>query len=108
MLAFAGIPLTSGFAAKFAVFGAAVGHGGTSGVVLAVIGVLCSAITVFVYVRIIVMMYFTAPTENAVHVVSPSILGKVGIGFGAAMTLALGVAPASLFTLAEKASQFLS
>jgi NADH-quinone oxidoreductase subunit N len=60
LLAFAGIPLTSGFTAKFAAFAPAVAHGGKGGVVLVVIiGVLCSAITAFVYVRVIVLMYFT-------------------------------------------------
>ncbi len=108
MLAFAGIPLTSGFVAKLGAFGAAVGHGGASGAVLAVIGVLSSAITVFVYVRIIVMMYFTEPAENAVEVVSPSILAKVAIGFCAVLTLALGIAPKLLLDWAANASLFLS
>ena len=108
MLAFAGIPLTSGFVAKLGAFAAAVGHGGAPGAVLAVIGVLSSAITVFVYVRIIVMMYFTEPAENAVEVVSPSILAKVAIGFCAALTLSLGIAPKLLLDWAANASLFLS
>ena len=60
LLAFAGIPLTSGFTAKFAVFAPAVAAG-TGGAVLVVIAVLASAITAFVYVRLIVLMYFTEP-----------------------------------------------
>lgn len=72
------------------------------------IGVLSSAITVFVYVRIIVMMYFTEPAENAVEVVSPSILAKVAIGFCAVLTLALGIAPKLLLDWAANASLFLS
>lgn len=108
MLAFAGIPLTSGFTAKLAAFGAAIGHGGTTGAVLAVIGVLCSAITAFVYVRVIVMMYFTDPLDEAVEVATPSVLTQVGIGVGAVLTLLLGVAPAALLTLAQHASQFIA
>ncbi len=56
LLAFAGIPLTSGFTAKYAVFAAAVAHGGAW---LVVVGVLASAIAAFVYVRVIVLMYFS-------------------------------------------------
>ena len=62
LLAFAGIPLTSGFTAKFAVFAPAVAHGATW---LAVIGVLASAIAAFFYVRVIVLMYFSEPSGDA-------------------------------------------
>lgn len=55
LLALAGIPLTSGFIAKFAVFSAAVASGA---VVLVVIGVLTSAIAASFYIRVIVMMFF--------------------------------------------------
>ncbi len=62
----AGIPLTAGFVAKFTAFGAAIagpdGQGGGSTWVLAVVGVLASAVAVFFYVRLIVLMFFTAPS----------------------------------------------
>ena len=68
LLSFAGIPLTAGFIAKFSVFSAAVE--GTdalgSGTVLAVIGVLASAVAVFFYIRVIVIMFFMPPTETVV------------------------------------------
>ena len=64
MLAFAGIPLTSGFVSKFAVFSAAIGTRGATGTVLAIVGVMCSAITVFVYARVIVLMFFSEPPER--------------------------------------------
>ena len=70
LLAFAGIPLTSGFTAKFAVFAAAVAHGGAW---LVVVGVLASAIAAFFYVRVIVLMYFSEPAGEATHVVAPSV-----------------------------------
>ena len=60
LLAFAGIPLTSGFTAKFAVFEPALRSGG-AGTLMVIVGLLCSAITVFVYVRVIVLMYFNEP-----------------------------------------------
>ncbi|XKF81938.1 NADH-quinone oxidoreductase subunit NuoN [Humibacillus xanthopallidus] len=105
MLAFAGIPLTSGFVSKFAVFSAAVGSGAT-GAVLAVVGVLCSAITVFVYARVIVLMFFSEAPEEKVDVVMPSAMTTFSIAVGTLITLALGVLPASLLDLADRASQF--
>lgn len=106
LLAFAGIPLTSGFTAKFAVFAPAVRSGGL-GTLMVVVGLLASAVTVFVYVRVIVLMYFTESTAGSVRVVTPSALTTVAIGTGALFTLVLGVAPSSLLELAGNASQFL-
>jgi NADH-quinone oxidoreductase subunit N len=104
LLAFAGIPLTSGFTAKFAVFSAAVGHGATP---LAVVGVLASAIAAFVYVRVVVLMYFTEPAGDTVRVVSPSILTSAAVTVGVAMTLVLGVVPGPLLDLASRSALFL-
>ncbi len=106
LLAFAGIPLTSGFTAKFAVFEPAL-RSGTTGTILVIVGLLCSAITVFVYVRVIVLMYFSEASSGSVGVVTPSMMTKVSIGTGAVLTLVLGVAPASLLLLAQNAAQFL-
>lgn len=58
LLSFAGVPLTGGFIGKYLAFSAAVSAGGW---VLALVGVLASAISVFFYVRIIVLMYFVKP-----------------------------------------------
>jgi NADH-quinone oxidoreductase subunit N len=104
LLAFAGIPLTSGFTAKFAVFSAAIGHGATP---LAVIGVLASAIAAFVYVRVVVLMYFSEPAGDSVRVVSPSILTASAVTIGVLMTLVLGVIPGPLLDLASRSSLFL-
>ena len=104
LLAFAGIPLTSGFTAKFAVFSAAIGHGATP---LAVIGVLSSAIAAFVYVRVVVLMYFSEPAGDSVRVVSPSILTASAVTIGVLMTLVLGVIPGPLLDLASRSSLFL-
>ncbi|OCI33067.1 NADH-quinone oxidoreductase subunit NuoN [Oerskovia enterophila] len=62
LLSMAGIPLTAGFIAKFTAFGAAVAVGAWP---LALIGVLASAVSVFFYVRIIVLMFFT-PSPSSV------------------------------------------
>ena len=107
MLAFAGIPLTSGFVAKFGVFSAAVDTGGTTGTVLAIIGVLCSAITVFVYARVIVLMFFSEAPDEAVEVVTPSPSTTFSIAIGTMVTVALGVLPSALLDLTDRASQFI-
>jgi NADH-quinone oxidoreductase subunit N len=104
LLAFAGIPLTSGFTAKYAVFSAAIGHGAT---VLAVIGVLSSAIAAFVYVRVIVLMYFSEPAGETVRAVSPSIFTSLAVTIGVLVTLVLGVAPSPLLDLAARSALFL-
>ncbi len=90
LLAFAGIPLTSGFIGKFAVFEAAVAAGATP---LVVVGVLSSAVTAFFYVRIIVLMFFAEPAENAPRVLKPGILTGTTVGLGVAATLLLGILP---------------
>ncbi|WP_068264219.1 NADH-quinone oxidoreductase subunit NuoN [Janibacter limosus] len=107
MLAFAGIPLTSGFTAKVAAFMPALEHGGLSGVVLVVIGVLMSAITAFVYIRLIVLMFFTEPTGD-VTVAAPATLSLAVIVVGVIVTIALGVFPGPLLELAEQSSIFIT
>ena len=104
LLAFAGIPLTSGFTAKFAVFSAAVGHGGT---VLAVVGVLASAVTAFVYIRLIVLMYFSEPVGDTTTVVSPSVVTTLAVAIGTLATLVLGVLPSSVLDLASTSALFI-
>ncbi|MGX1799439.1 NADH-quinone oxidoreductase subunit NuoN, partial [Streptomyces albidoflavus] len=69
LLAFAGIPLTSGFSGKFAVFSAAA-EGGAGALVI--IGVLSSAVAAFFYVRVIVLMFFSEPRADGPTVTVPS------------------------------------
>jgi NADH-quinone oxidoreductase subunit N len=108
LLAFAGIPLTSGFTAKFAAFAPAIAFGGRAGVSLVVIGVLCSAITAFVYVRLIVLMYFSDPVgEQEVVAATPSVLTTAAITIGTLVTVALGVVPGPVLDLAARSSEFI-
>lgn len=93
LLALAGIPLTSGFTAKFAVFTAAVQGGATP---LVIVAVVSSAIAAFFYARIIVLMFFSPTTENTADVVVPSLLTTTSIGITAALTLLVGVVPQPL------------
>ncbi|GFH36226.1 NADH-quinone oxidoreductase subunit NuoN [Streptomyces pacificus] len=103
LLAFAGIPLTSGFSGKFAVFRAAAeGGAGT----LVVIGVISSAIAAFFYIRVIVLMFFSEPRPEGPTVAVPSPLTMTTIAVGVAVTLVLGVAPQYFLDLAGQASVF--
>ncbi|MCF3938636.1 NADH-quinone oxidoreductase subunit NuoN [Gordonia tangerina] len=105
LLAFAGIPLTSGFIAKFDVFAAAAGSGAG---VLVVIGVISSAIAAYFYVRIIVAMFFADVPVDAPHVVKPSVLTTSSIAVCTVVTIGLGIFPQPLLDLAANAAQFLS
>lgn len=104
LLAFAGIPLTSGFVSKFAVFKAA-GQGGA--IPLVIVGVVASAIAAYFYVRVIVLMFFTEPPEDAAEVVTPSSLSIATVTVTAAMTFALGALPQPLLDLVDRTAQFL-
>jgi len=93
LLAFAGIPLTSGFIGKFSIFSAAY-ESGAKGVVIA--GVISSAIAAFFYIRVIVLMFFTDATEDGTSVEIPSILTRATVIIAAVVTVVLGVYPAPL------------
>src|SRR5699024_10436010 len=90
LLGFTGIPLTSGFIGKFAVFEAAVA---ADAVPLVVVGVLSSAVTAFFYIRIIVVMFFRDPEEEGITVVPAGLCTGRVITIGVAATLVLGVFP---------------
>ncbi|PXX70857.1 NADH dehydrogenase subunit N [Nocardia tenerifensis] len=102
LLSFAGLPLTSGFVSKFAVFEAAAAGDATF---LVIVGVICSAIAAFFYIRVIVLMFFTDPPADAPTVVAPFLTTTV-IAFGAGATLVLGIFPQLLLDLADRASTF--
>ena len=101
LLAFAGIPLTSGFTSKFAVFSAAVSGGQAW---LAVVGVLMSAVSAFFYVRVIVLMYFTDAPAGATTVVRARPFTSIAVAVGVAATLLLGIVPAPVLALAGSAA----
>ncbi|OLL74233.1 NADH-ubiquinone oxidoreductase chain N [Pseudonocardia sp. Ae168_Ps1] len=90
LLALAGIPLTSGFTAKFAVFSAASADGM---VPLVVIALVASAVAAFFYLRIVVLMYFSEPAEDGPTVVVPGAFTTVAITLGTLATLVLGILP---------------
>ena len=104
LLAFAGIPLTSGFIAKFSIFSAAY-ENGAKAVVIA--GVLSSAIAAFFYIRVIVLMFFTDPVQDGTSVEIPSSLTRIAIIFSIVLTMALGVYPAPLLDFITSLATFI-
>jgi NADH-quinone oxidoreductase subunit N len=104
LLAFAGIPLTSGFIGKFSIFSAAY-ESGAKGVVIA--GVLSSAIAAFFYIRVIVLMFFAESVEDGTSVEIPSILTRTTIVFAVIVTVALGVYPAPLLDFITDIASFI-
>lgn len=103
LLAFAGIPLTSGFTAKFGVFGAAFDSGQTW---LVIAGVVTSMVLAFPYLRVIVMMWLSEPGESTPSVSVPGALTSAALVIGVFATLALGVVPGPLLDLTRQAAQF--
>ena len=104
LLAFAGIPLTSGFIGKFSIFSAAYESGNTA---ILIAGVLSSAIAAFFYIRVIVLMFFKDPVEDGTSVVIPSALTTTTIAITSVVTLALGVFPAPLIKFIESSAFFI-
>jgi NADH-quinone oxidoreductase subunit N len=95
LLSLGGIPPTAGFVSKWYIFAAAVQQGHYS---LAIIGVLTSVVSVFFYLRIVVMMYMTEGAE----VVRPRVpaTALAGLGLATLAVLYLGVLPTRVLDLA--------
>ena len=104
LLGMAGIPLTSGFTGKWAVFTSAAQGGAWP---LVVVAVVLSAVAAFFYVRVIVLMYFSEPVGEGPTVAVPSLLTTVVIAVGFAATVALGIVPGPVLDLAANAGQFI-
>jgi NADH-quinone oxidoreductase subunit N len=102
LIGFAGIPLTSGFIGKFAVFQAAISGGGLA---LVIVGAVSSAIAAFFYVRVIVLMFFSAPAEEGPVVAVPSIFTGIAVAVGALATVVLGIVPEPVLSMAQNAAQ---
>ena len=97
LLSLGGFPPTAGFIAKWFVFSAAVGSGYYG---LAIIGVLSSVVSVFFYLRIVVMMYMTERDARPVPPAVPAmamaalIISLIGV-------LYLGVLPTRVIDFAQ-------
>ena len=73
---------------------------------LVVIGVLCSAITAYVYVKLIVRMYFEEGKGDVVAW-TPSVVATIALAAAVIASIGLGVMPGPVLDLAGQASQFI-
>lgn len=104
MLSLAGIPLTSGFIAKFAVFEAALA---VNAVIPVIVAVISSVIAAFFYGRVIVIIFFREPADDGATVAIPSLLTTLALAISVAVTVLLGVLPQPVLDLIEQAGVFL-
>jgi NADH-quinone oxidoreductase subunit N len=100
LLAQAGMPLTSGFVAKFGVIQSAVAVGSYQ---LAVIAMVCAVIAAFVYLRIMVSMWLS-DSASADRVLVP-MLSRVAIGLAVASTLLIGFLPSLILDLTSNLAE---
>jgi len=101
LLSLGGFPPTAGFIGKWYIFAAAVQEGHYW---LAIIGVLSSVVSVFFYLRIVVMMYMT---EDAAGPIRPPISATAMAALAVAMivTFYLGILPTRVIDLALQSIQ---
>jgi NADH-quinone oxidoreductase subunit N len=92
------------FSAALAHFTGAVPHGG---VWLVVVGVLCSVIAAFFYIRVIVLMYFSEPTGEVTTIATAGPMTAFVVALGALATIVLGVYPSLVLDLAARSTTFL-
>jgi NADH-quinone oxidoreductase subunit N len=103
LLALAGIPLTSGFTGKFAVFRAAIDDGAWP---LVVVALLASAVAAFFYLRVIVLMYFSEPAVDGPTIGVPGLPTTLVLAVTVTATVVLGVVPGAVLDIAERAARF--
>ena len=95
LLSLGGIPPTAGFIGKWYIFSAAVQEGHYW---LAIIGVLTSVVSVFFYLRIVVMMYMTEGAEIARPRVP--VAAMAGLALAVVAVFYLGILPTRVIDLA--------
>ncbi|MEW6056568.1 MAG: NADH-quinone oxidoreductase subunit N [Bdellovibrionota bacterium] len=99
MFSMAGIPPTLGFAGKYLIFSSAVQAGE---ITLAVLAVLCSAISAYYYLRVIVYMYMKEPMRE--RKVEYAYSTSLVILAATIATLQFGIFPSALIEAAKKAA----
>jgi NADH-quinone oxidoreductase subunit N len=96
LLSLGGFPPTAGFIGKWYLFSAAVNAGDYG---LAIIGVLMSVVSVFFYLRVVVMMYMSDRPSDA-PVTAPSAASIVALAVPTVATFYLGLLPARVLEIA--------
>jgi NADH-quinone oxidoreductase subunit N len=96
LLSLGGFPPTAGFIGKWYLFSAAVSAGSYS---LAIIGVLTSVVSVFFYLRVVVMMYMSEESSTS-PVTQPSAASIFALAIPLIATFYLGILPTRVLDLA--------
>ena len=96
LLSLGGFPPTAGFVGKWYLFGAAVAAGDHG---LAIIGVLSSVVSVYFYLRVVVMMYMSGDCSTA-PVTQPSAASVFALAVPTVATFYLGILPTKVLDLA--------
>jgi NADH-quinone oxidoreductase subunit N len=96
LLAQAGVPLTSGFVAKFGVIRAAVS---TESYVLAILAMVSAVIAAYLYLRIMVSMWLAEPASGDSRALPP--VTRVVVGLTALVSLVIGVSPSFVTQFSE-------
>ena len=94
MLSLAGIPPLAGFFGKYYIFVAAVNANLTW---LAIVGVLSSVVSVYYYLRVVMVMYFREPGDEVVFGITPA--GLAVLGVASLAILQFGLFPSSLLAV---------
>jgi NADH-quinone oxidoreductase subunit N len=95
----AGVPLTTGFVAKFEIIGAAVD---ARSFWLAVVAMLSAVVSAFLYLRIVLSMYVgTADDDKLPIVVHPT--AALAVGVALVLTIGFGLVPGPIDQLANDA-----
>ena len=102
LLAQAGVPLTSGFVAKFGVIRAAVS---TESYALALLAMVSAVVAAYLYLRIMVSMWLAEPASSS-QPVRIGTAGRVSLALAVATTLILGVFPSILLDLKDLGTNF--
>ncbi|MDR0782207.1 MAG: NADH-quinone oxidoreductase subunit NuoN [Propionibacteriaceae bacterium] len=105
LLSLAGIPLTAGFVGKFVAFMAA-WQGGFWW--LALVAIVLSLVAVFIYIRVIQVMYFREIDETSdVEVARPGVATWIVLIVCAIGTIGLGLFPGPVLDLLQSAASFI-
>ena len=100
LFAQAGVPLTTGFVAKFEIIGAAVD---ARSFWLAVVSMISAVISAFLYLRIVLSMYLGAADDDAKEPISVHPTAALAVGVALALTIGFGLVPGPIDQLANEA-----
>jgi NADH-quinone oxidoreductase subunit N len=99
MLSLAGIPPTAGFIAKYMLFASVVETGHWA---VAIIAALNVAIGLFYYMRVVVAMFMSEPSEDTGLMLSPGLVSVLVVSL--VLTLLIGLYPEPFIQLAQQAT----